>query len=96
MKLKITLFFCLCLVVKGSGGFAWYSPAMGVAFLINIGLIVTTFTMRDAKITKYFLGIWFLIFFIVAPFIWICFLVLLGTWIKNKLPRVFARLTGGR
>jgi hypothetical protein len=64
MTLKIILFFCLCLVVKNSGGFAWYSPAMGVAFLVNIILILITFTKCNAKITKYSLGVSFLIFLI--------------------------------
>jgi hypothetical protein len=74
-------------------------PFLGLCEMINVGVTDNPdpksleMSQRCKHVASPF---WFLIFFIVAPFIWICFLVLLGTWIKNKLPRVFARLTGGR
>ena len=71
-------------------------PFLGLCEVINVGVTDNPDPKMVQRCKHVASPFWFLIFYIVAPFIWIVSLVLLGTWIKKKLPRVFARLTGGR
>lgn len=64
MKLKALLFFLLCLVLDNYGGFAWYSPAIGIAFIINFFVILLILYKAPVVIEKRAIYVSLLVLFI--------------------------------
>ena len=63
-------------------------PFLGLCEVINVGVTDNPDPKMVQRCKHVASPFWFLIFYIVAPFIWIVSLVLLGTWIKKKLHSI--------
>ena len=61
-------------------------PFLGLCEVINVGVTDNPDPKMVQRCKHVASPFWVLIFYLVAPFIWIVSLVLLGTWIKKKLP----------
>ena len=71
-------------------------PFLGLCKMINVGVTSNSDPNMVQRCQHTANPIWFLLFYIFAPFIWICVLVFLGSRMRKYIPKVFARLTGGR
>ena len=68
-------------------------PFLGLCKFINPGSVEPSRAQKCIHVAN---PAWFLLIYIVAPILWICYLVLMGRLIQRCSPKAFALLTGGR